>query len=1333
MGRQLRLLGVIGWTTEMPLQTDNLIMVGLGVLGDVPPHPIQPKLPDGVHLRWQPGDGFDFPWHGYFLFRRPHNAGKPICVSTRFDPRWPTGVVANLQLPDGQFSSDASIVLTEGFASANAREIDLNGRAWLRFDLKPGLVARRFLVTLGFDKGRLTEPGGENPQDDDPRYDDPKYDDPKNGNPKGDDPRHDDPGEDILKPAAPPPEEPAKPVELPAGCLGGFLTPILRAFQDLVRAIVEALTALFGQGTDQTSGPDGTQVPDPAGPAIMVMAFDDGVMAAMASASAPAGQTVTVVLEADRMDAVRIEGGHAVLIDICYVPVEQDWNAGWAEIPGFTYPMCLPTAANGYPCPGRPANDAAAEALALQRVRYGSSSAWSGAPVEDLREAMDGMTVNGPGGGPMASRTGAYADQLGGDPDAPDMPDQRPLDLITLGAINPAIAQMAGLYYIDDPEAPAPGPSVGAYDYLLLADHVGLYQGQASAALAALANPLPAEVDGWICFGLRKQSAAPLPVPTEVKAFALPGAATDPALIASDAVHAAGLTWKIEQNADGDLLPNAHVGFHVWRAGEFATQPTGAVAESAHTHITANRMVMVAIPEDGSAVQQYASGWPPYPLHKVDAGLKEGWHAYLVRGMDIFGRISGPSAPASWRQWGPEPDPRPWYYADPPAEAEVNPWAVRLLNKIPPPAVPGVQAWTLDPLDPGLDDGVGGVYNTWEQIGWWNNLPAADKPRLAGLRVRWRWDAEQMAAAPNTTEFRIYVSPGTDPVAGYQDPLNWPARVHVAAANPNLPNYIQVYDDQGVLLGRQYEVLLPLDATASTFPDLVMHPTDATPIVYANVAVTAADNRSHTADDAKWTSGLWGGRIGNEGPIGATAKISRVLRSPPPAPPLIGDDDKVWATRADYHGVSRYTVHWVKPTGAGQKTHIYQCVDDALFRFDHERRKASGATPFTSADIIPFATAGGWDAANQATVLDQLTGLDSVVALDFDPDLDPPPIPNVRAAYGALGERALRVLASFPENADAFVQTTWEPLDPALPENADRAGPDGAATYTPNAAWGAWTAELDGRAANRYFFRYAWVNSAHDVGAMGPSTPAVYLPVVTPARVPAITKVASGQLEITVIWAHNREPNFAEFRLYRADDERQARDRRLMKLVANILREDVDYAQAEVTFTDREGLIRGRTYRYVLTSVDAEGNESLPSEEASAVAADVRPPEPPMWVEKIWLVQNADSSLSAWPADNVIPLGSQPVLRLRWSSAEPHADFAISFRRWGTPHWKDALSGPETLFVTSMASQFEGFHTPGDPAKAYEYRIRTCSSTGVWSADWTLTQVPSAIALQVVE
>ena len=66
----------------MALQSRNLVMVGLGITGDSPPNSIQPPLTDGVHLRWafQPSRGF--PWYGYYLFRRRHQKGKPICIST---------------------------------------------------------------------------------------------------------------------------------------------------------------------------------------------------------------------------------------------------------------------------------------------------------------------------------------------------------------------------------------------------------------------------------------------------------------------------------------------------------------------------------------------------------------------------------------------------------------------------------------------------------------------------------------------------------------------------------------------------------------------------------------------------------------------------------------------------------------------------------------------------------------------------------------------------------------------------------------------------------------------------------------------------------------------------------------------------------------------------------------------------------------------------------------------------------------------------------------------------------------------------------------------------
>ena len=67
----------------MALQTKNLGMVALGIKGDDPPKPpeqaaqVQPPLKDGIHLRWSFCGERGFPWHGYYLFRRPHFEPDP--------------------------------------------------------------------------------------------------------------------------------------------------------------------------------------------------------------------------------------------------------------------------------------------------------------------------------------------------------------------------------------------------------------------------------------------------------------------------------------------------------------------------------------------------------------------------------------------------------------------------------------------------------------------------------------------------------------------------------------------------------------------------------------------------------------------------------------------------------------------------------------------------------------------------------------------------------------------------------------------------------------------------------------------------------------------------------------------------------------------------------------------------------------------------------------------------------------------------------------------------------------------------------------------------------
>src|SRR4051812_40591593 len=120
----------------MALQTDRLVMIGLGVEGDVPPNDVQPPLADGIHLRWSLRSELGFPWYGCFLFRRQHRPGEPACLGETLS-KLPTGTwpSAALSTPYGQVISDQPLVFTDDFPLASSTEFDLRAREYLLFTL----------------------------------------------------------------------------------------------------------------------------------------------------------------------------------------------------------------------------------------------------------------------------------------------------------------------------------------------------------------------------------------------------------------------------------------------------------------------------------------------------------------------------------------------------------------------------------------------------------------------------------------------------------------------------------------------------------------------------------------------------------------------------------------------------------------------------------------------------------------------------------------------------------------------------------------------------------------------------------------------------------------------------------------------------------------------------------------------------------------------------------------------------------------------------------------------------------------------------------------------
>ena len=153
------------------------------------------------------------------------------------------------------------------------------------------------------------------------------------------------------------------------------------------------------------------------------------------------------------------------------------------------------------------------------------------------------------------------------------------------------------------------------------------------------------------------------------------------------------------------------------------------------------------------------------------------------------------------------------------------------------------------------------------------------------------------------------------------------------------------------------------------------------------------------------------------------------------------------------------------------------------------------------------------------------------------------------AYYRGLSNDALRVLAGLPGVETAFMQLTFQPLDPADPALANRVGPDNPPNFPVDPTLRAYVDTLDGRSTNRYFYRCAYVDGAHNTGPLSPPGPPIWLPDVTPPSAPVLTKVLGGERQITLRWASNREPDLSEYRIYRAERSEATRDLRLMTLV----------------------------------------------------------------------------------------------------------------------------------------------------------------------------------------
>lgn len=1279
----------------MPLQTENLIMAGLGIKEDKPPNLYQPALVDGVHLRWSFPQELGFPWYGFYLFRRQQQKSAAVCLSHATGAfqkgNWPDKV---LNTASGHLRSDTNLVLTDDFSASGRVEFDLKDRGYLRFELPSGEPAYRVNVQIGFRQSAGSRaiapqttcvdftrfPPGTGPN---PRIEQ-QVQFAVRGRPGTTQPqtqidlRNFSSGAqaglncwyqlDIALPS------PTSFVELSLS--HNTSPPRFEAFNDdgSSAGSIQLRTPPNQPETARITGRAITRVsvftPQfevwlhklcfesaivPRSTIQVTALAEDTVVAGTTVAGLP-GQVVSALLESDAITAIEFSPGAAALVEVCFSPVSQGATRGWEKIPGFPYPMCLPVMHPDYPCSGgAPINLAAAEALALARVRYGTATQWGGQNFENLHATLLDLVVGGPASVPMAARrksVPATPNPL--DPTPPTMPNQYPLDLVLLSTLHPALAQIMGLYWVDNVQDSLP------HDYLIVADYTGVGGRDPARILTIIANSGFSQLEGYIVFNKRVALAPPLPAPGDLRAYALPGGTFPKAEgMLSEAQNNAGLRWDMGVTDAGVLQPDKPIMYHVWRAklGDAKKPAPGGT----HSLITETRPVLVTEPRiPAGAALQRAADWPPFPLHFIDPFLPDGWYGYQVSGVNIFGRHSLNSNAAAWYQWQPVPDPRPWYYQDPPGDTPIHPSAVRLRDTTPPPSPTGIEAHALDPADPTV------VRDHWYEA-WFGSLNKKERKRLIGLRMKWQWTHAHQRQAPDAREFRIYFHAGAAlPLPDHSEAINWQERYHVVA-----------YDDQTALKAegldgtRFYEILLP--APADEFRGgLTLAPSLEEPVVYAHIGISTADDNTHTVDAPKWAAGRWGDRFGNEGQVGPPVKIYRVLRTPPAAPLLPPDAEKVFATQADYDSRSFYTYRW-RPV-ARLKAHLFRAMNDTIFKTDWSARPRAALTE-AQLELFPDETTEPrWNADQRQRVADELNQLNSFAH-------DEQITAEALACYRGLSNDALRILAGLPGNERAFTQLTIHPLDPDDPANANRRGPDNDDSFVVDPTLRAYVDTLDGRATSRYFYRAIYVDGAHNRSPFSLSGPPVYLPNVVPPRAPVITKVVGGDRQITLHWASNREPDLIRYDIYRTDQEAAARDIRLMTR----LNDSPGLQEPEVEWVDLTvpGLV---TFYYRLVAVDDAGNVSAPSAVASGRAFDDSRPDPPTW--------------------NLPAAGASPEeIVLSWSSAILDLRGLVQRRIAGTTLWENVSNWlPRGMYTYTDSDR--------NPNLKYDYRLRVMDNTG---------------------
>jgi hypothetical protein len=752
----------------------------------------------------------------------------------------------------------------------------------------------------------------------------------------------------------------------------------------------------------------------------------------------------------------------------------------------------------------------------------------------------------------------------------------------------------------------------------------------------------------------------------------------------------AALTWDLGATPAGVYAEDACVLYQV-AAEQLSVDPAApkpqAPAFRTSSLLNAGRPILVP--------SNVAGAPKPPARYYTDRGLSEGWRAWWVRGIDLFGRLSAASPPAIERL----------------EDSALPPPPVLLHSEYVQAALSAQQAALA---------GRSSIGNSW----------AAANPGANGAVVAWGWTPELEALAPDVDGFRLYVrrpltvrGGGPTAAAKSYDGVAWGTAVEEvgpipirfdgtvtttassipnvdvtavsAIGDPTAPTHwycvtsLSLDAGAGALIGatleagtQSWEIVGNGDgATAWVAVKAVPPATGApTPGVYEIVAGTSgiarvvtdlappalgADPFQRRAAGALTSNGtrlLVLGRLGGSfvcqrpegvtalpapnddvswfpaylvvltdagfGPVASTSEpvahaqvtvtsvrtyAGRQRESGPAAPGLLtavdavvptppaiaaiptGDYCAEVATRADWYGISRFTLTWTATAGLAYV--VYRALGDAIAQLDlaeHRQGATVKAHDFPQA-VWPTAM---WNDANRRQLAQQdIAALDAAIAAGN--------AAAIEAAYDALHADAQQLIAG-----RAAVEGAYTALN-GVPLNASQSGPMSHVD------------EFDGRPRSHWFYRVAARSPAGLESAKTPPTPPICAPDVVPPAAPLAQLALADTGKVKLRWQGSPDPDVARYLVFRTDGEAASADLRSMQLIARVApspssalgANEVAPAavQGEPSWLEHGDQVPpGPDWLYRIVAEDRAGNCSGPSALLRGRSLSA-PPAPPVW------------------------------------------------------------------------------------------------------------------------